>query len=73
MAMPRQLQQSYLTGKVAVRIRWNTGGDFTRCVKQAVKHGMRPGVARGVCNKLHKKATGVYPGDRRNTGRKVRR
>ena len=73
MAMPRQLERSYLTGKVAVRIRWNTPGDFTRCVRQAVKHGMTPAVAKGACNKLHKKATGVYPGDRRNVGRKARR
>lgn len=73
MAMPRQLEQSYLTGKVAARIRWGTGGDFTRCVKQAMKHGMSPGMAKGACNKLHKKATGFYPGDRRNTGRKVKR
>ncbi len=73
MAMPRQLQESYLTCKVAARIRWNTGGDFTRCTKQAMKHGMRGGVAKGACNKLHKLATGVYPGDKRNAGRKVRK
>jgi hypothetical protein len=73
MAMPKQLQQSYLTGKVAARIRWNTPGDFTRCVRQARKHGMAPGVAKGACNKLHKLATGVYPGDKRNVGRKVKR
>lgn len=72
MAMPRQLQESYLTGKVAARIRWNTGGDFTRCVKQATKHGMLPGVGKGACNTLHKLATGVYPGDKRNAGRKVK-
>lgn len=73
MAMPRQLQQSYLTGKVAVRIRWNTPGDFTRCVKQARKHGMAGPVAKGACAKLHKLATGVYPGDKRNVGRKVKK
>jgi len=73
MAMPRQLQQSYLTGKVAARIRWNTPGDFTRCVRQAQKHGMSPGMAKGACNKLHKLATGVYPGDKRNVGRRVKK
>ena len=75
MAMPAQLQRSYLSGKVAPRIRWGTGGDFTRCVRQAQKHGMSPSVAKGACAKLHKRATGMWPGDRRNTGggRKVRR
>lgn len=68
--MPPQLERSYLTGKVAARIKWNTPGDFTRCVRQAVKHGMAPPVAKGLCNKLHNKATGVYPGDKRNVGMK---
>jgi hypothetical protein len=66
--MPIQLQRSYLTGKVAKRIRWNTGGDWTRCVRQGIKHGMTPHQAKGACNRLHKIATGVYPGDKRNVG-----
>lgn len=66
MAMPAQLRRSYLTGKVAKRIRWRTGGDYTRCTKQALKHGMSPGQAHGVCQKLHKAATGMYTGDRRH-------
>jgi hypothetical protein len=66
MAMPKQLERSYLSGKVAPRIRWGTGGDFTRCVRQARKHGMSDGVAKGACAKLHKRATGMWPGDKRN-------
>ncbi len=63
--MPPQLQKSYLSGKVAARIRWGSGGDFNRCVRQAKKHGM--GVkAKGACATLHKKATGFYPGKGRN-------
>lgn len=74
MAMPKHLEASYLTGKVATRIRWNTPGDWTRCVRQARKHGMRPAVARGLCQKLHKKATGMYTGDKKHLGsRKVKR
>lgn len=73
MAMPKQLRRSYLSGKVAGRIRWRTGGDFTRCVRQARKHGMTNRQAKGACAKLHKAATGMWPGDRRNTGRKVKR
>lgn len=68
--MPPQLQRSYLTGKVAARIRWGTPGDYRRCVKQALKHGMTSRQAHGVCQTLHKKATGMYTGDRRHTGGK---
>jgi len=63
--MPPQLQRSYLTGKVAARIRWGTPGDFTRCVRQAKVHGMGR-MAEGACATLHHKATGMWPGDRRN-------
>lgn len=60
-AMPGQLQRSYLAGKVAPRIRWGTPHDFYRCVAQAKKHGMG-GKAKGACARLHKKATGQWPG-----------
>lgn len=66
MAMPKQLEASYLTGKVSPRIRWGTGGDFTRCLKQARKHGIGDDKGRGMCAKLHKRATGMWPGDKRN-------
>lgn len=65
--MPPQLQKSYLTGKVAARIRWNTPGDMTRCMAQAKVHGMGR-MGPGACARLHKIATGVWPGDRRNIG-----
>ncbi|UJQ86337.1 hypothetical protein WOJTEK_8 [Gordonia phage Wojtek] len=71
--MPPQLQKSYLTGKVAKRIRWGTPGDYRRCRRQALKHGMTPHQAAGVCQTLHKKATGMYTGDRRHLGRKAKR
>jgi hypothetical protein len=59
---PKALQKSYLAGKVSARIRWNTKGDFTRCVSQAKKHGMTPPTAKGFCANMHKLATGSYPG-----------
>lgn len=71
--MPAQLRASYLTGKVARRIKWNTPGDYSRCVKQAMKHGMSPRVSKGLCQTLHKQATGMYTGDRRHTGKKGKR
>lgn len=73
--MPKQLQNSYLHGKVAARIRWGTPGDYGRCVKQAMKHGIPPNVAKGMCQTLHKKATGMYTGERKHLGKgkKVRK
>lgn len=63
--MPPQLRESYLTGKVAARIRWGSPGDFTRCVRQAKVHGMGR-KAEGACAQLHRAAVGFWPGDRRN-------
>lgn len=61
---PKQLQKSYLVGKVGAKIRWNTDGDFTRCVKIAKKQGMSPPTAKGFCANMHKIATGSYPGSK---------
>lgn len=60
-AMPGHLQRSYLSGKVAPRIRWGVAGDFKRCVRQAKRHGMGR-KAEGACARLHRKATGQWPG-----------
>lgn len=60
---PRQLQRAYVTGKVARRIRWGTPGDFTRCVRQARKHGMNSRMAKGFCANMHKLATGKWPAE----------
>lgn len=59
--MPPQLQQSYIAGKVAQRIRWGIPGDFKRCVAQAKIHGMGH-KAEGACATLHHKALGAWPG-----------
>jgi hypothetical protein len=60
--MPAQLRASYLRGKVAARIRWGSGGDFNRCVAQATKHGVPGHMRKGMCNILHRQATGHAPG-----------
>ena len=59
----RNLRKYWLHGKGALKIRWNTGGDFTRCVRQLGKHVADP---KGLCAVYHKQATGVWPGDKRN-------
>ncbi|MEU0937589.1 hypothetical protein [Embleya sp. NPDC005971] len=49
-------------------IRWNTPGDHTRCTRQLRKYlGPR---AAAYCARLHRDMTGVWPGDRRNIGRR---
>ena len=58
--MPLQLQRYWLAGKGAAKIRWNTPGDFLRCVRQLTKYF--PTDPKGLCNILHQKATGGPPG-----------
>ncbi|MBB1253182.1 hypothetical protein H3146_07330 [Streptomyces sp. OF3] len=65
-----QLRRYWTTGAGAAKIRWGTPGDWTRCNRQLRKYlGSR---AKGYCARLHKAQTGVWPGDRRNVGRKRR-
>lgn len=58
--MPLQLQRYWLAGKGAIKIRWNTPGDFLRCVRALTKYF--PKDPKGLCNILHTKATGGPPG-----------
>lgn len=62
--MPPQLRRSYLSGKVAARIRWNSPGDGTRCMRQAAAHGVPKRMRGGMCQKLHMRATGTPMGRR---------
>jgi hypothetical protein len=45
------------------KLRWNVPGDFTHCVKEMREHLADP---EGYCANLHKKKTGVWPGDKKN-------
>lgn len=57
-----RLKAYWLTGPGgALKIRWNTPGDFTRCVRELDKY--MPGRAEGYCQNLHRIATGMYTGD----------
>lgn len=62
------LRRYWTKGKGALKIRWGTPGDWTRCVRQLSKY-MGPR-AKGYCQLRHKEATGVYTGSRANPGRK---
>lgn len=63
--MPPNLRRYWLYGPGALKIRWGTPGDFTRCVRNLREHVSDP---QGTCANLHKDATGMWPGDRRNPG-----
>lgn len=58
-----RLKRYWTIGEGASRILWGTPGDFTRCVA-ALRGKIRD--EKGYCAELHKRATGMWPGDRRN-------
>lgn len=59
-----KLRHYWTVGPGGLKIRWGTGGDWTRCVRLLSKHlGPR---AKGYCALRHKEMTGMWPGDRRN-------
>lgn len=66
-----KLRRYWLYGRGALKIRWNTPGDWTRCYRHLRKY-MGPR-AKGYCALRHKEATGVWPGSKYNIGKKNRR
>jgi DNA-binding ferritin-like protein len=59
-----QLRKYWTVGKGGAKIRWGTGGDWTRCVRQLTKYmGAR---SKGYCALRHKEMNGMWPGDQRN-------
>ena len=63
------LRRYWTRGKGALKIRWGTPGDWTRCVRQLSKY-MGPR-AKGYCQLRHKEVTGVYTGSKYNVGKKA--
>lgn len=58
------LRRYWTTGEGGVKIRWNSGGDWRRCVRYLSKHlGPR---AKGYCALRHHEMTGMWPGDAKN-------
>jgi hypothetical protein len=65
--MPIQFQKYWLSPQSGIE--WGTDGDFMRCVKlinaKIEEHGGKPlpdHEIKGLCNILHRKATGAAPG-----------
>lgn len=65
-----RLRRYWSTGQGAAKIRWGTPGDWTRCTRQLHQYlGSR---AKGYCQLLHIRNTGVGTGSRANVGRRRR-
>ncbi|AFM10411.1 hypothetical protein PIS_022 [Saccharomonospora phage PIS 136] len=62
--MPQQLVEYWTRGEGAAKIRWGTGGDFTRCTRQLREYIKNPNKLKGTCANLHKLATGRWPAER---------
>ncbi len=56
-----RLMKYWAEGAGAAKIRWGVPGDFDRCVVELGKY-VGPGVVKGLCANLHKRATGGWPG-----------
>ena len=59
------LERFWKFGRGALRIRWGTPGDWTRCHRQLIEH-VGDNRARRICAQWHMEMTGMWPGDRRN-------
>ena len=60
----RKLRRYWTKGRGGMKIRWNTPGDWTRCVRYLRKY-MGPR-AKGYCALRHKEMTGMWTGDKRH-------
>lgn len=56
-----RLMEYWAHGAGAAKIRWNSPGDYDRCVVQLSKY-VSPGVVHGLCQNLHQRATGFSAG-----------
>jgi hypothetical protein len=61
-----ELRHYWTHGAGGAKIRWNTPGDWTRCVRHLEKY-MGPR-AKGYCQLRHKEMDGVYTGSHLNPG-----
>jgi hypothetical protein len=61
-----KLRRYWSTGRGGAKIRWNTPGDWRRCYRHLRKYlGLW---AKGYCQNMHKRNTGVWTGSRLNVG-----
>jgi hypothetical protein len=61
-----ELEEYWVRGEGAGKIRWGTEGSFDRCVKALAKHF--PQDTEGLCANLHHEATGKWPAEGKRRG-----
>jgi hypothetical protein len=59
------LENYWKRGKGALKIRWGTDGDFTRCVAN-LNDKVGSERAKRICAQWHKEVNGFWPGSRLN-------
>lgn len=59
------LENYWKHGKGAVRIRWGTPGDWTRCYHHIRKHVVAESAKR-ICAQWHHDVTGHWPGEKKH-------
>lgn len=59
------LEKYWKYGKGALKLRWGTKGDFTRCERNLTKH-VGSARAKRICAQWHFDMNGFWPGDKRN-------
>jgi hypothetical protein len=61
-----ELRKYWTRGKGGLKIRWNTPGDMTRCMRHLRKY--LGGREAGYCALRHREMTGRWPGERDENG-----
>lgn len=64
-----RLRRYWTKGEGAAKIGWGRDGDFGRCRRLLAEYVQNPEWLAGLCANMHKEATGMWPGDRRNRAR----
>ena len=64
-----RLKNYWKRGKGALKIRWSTPGDWSRCHRH-LRDKVGSERAKRMCSQWHREVTGLWPGDKRNPGRK---
>lgn len=60
-----ELEKYWKFGKGALRVRWGTDNDWTRCHRLLTEH-VGSERAKRICSQWHKDMNGFWPGDKRN-------
>src|SRR5688572_27198334 len=61
-----ELEEYWVRGEGAAKIRWGTEGSFDRCVRALREHF--PNDTEGLCANLHHEATGKWPAEGKSRG-----